>query len=99
MAGFTLAGLARPTVASRWLELGKKRARRVPLHGGHCFLSYPNPPLSGGDETNHGGLAGDFNSKRSHGRYSSARIGAYQFAASQPPWQQLLGDAIGIGGS
>jgi hypothetical protein len=20
---------------------GKKRARRVPLHGGHCFLSYP----------------------------------------------------------
>ena len=29
---------------------GKKRARRVPLHGGHCFLSYPkNPPLSGGD--------------------------------------------------
>jgi hypothetical protein len=27
---------------------GKKRARRVPLHGGHCFLIYPNPPLSGG---------------------------------------------------
>lgn len=26
------------------VSFGQKRARRVPLHGGHCFLSYPKFP-------------------------------------------------------